>query len=208
MAKGMKAHEACVQVTTETFKKHSRVVFDGDGYADSWPIEAAKLGLPNFSSTPKALIGADQETIYTRTKVMKADECNARINVALENYIKTKQIEAKCLVMMSGAYFEPAAQQALARMGASQAAAKTKVTTRKIERLAALLETIGSSAEKMEGQLAHEESDLKKEATFMDDVVNVTMAEMRVAADELEGLCTPEEWKLPTYSEMIFIQHE
>lgn len=33
-----------------------------------------------------------------------------------------------------------------------------------------------------------------------------TMDSIREAADEIEDLCTPSEWNLPTYHEMLFIQ--
>ena len=39
----------------KTIKEHKRIIFNGDGYADSWPIEAAKRGLLNYKTTVEAL---------------------------------------------------------------------------------------------------------------------------------------------------------
>ena len=42
-------------VTAEILRQHRRVVFNGNGYSEEWQEEAARRGLPNFKSTPKAL---------------------------------------------------------------------------------------------------------------------------------------------------------
>jgi len=36
--------------------------------------------------------------------------------------------------------------------------------------------------------------------------VNAALEGMREAADQLEDLCTPEEWNLPSYMDMLLIQ--
>ena len=39
----------------ETYKKHKRIIFNGNGYDDAWVEEAEKRGLYNLKSTPDAL---------------------------------------------------------------------------------------------------------------------------------------------------------
>ena len=46
----------------------------------------------------------------------------------------------------------------------------------------------------------------RAQATYIDDQVCPTMDAIRVAADAIEDLCTVEEWNLPTYHELLFIQ--
>lgn len=179
-------------VVVETFSTHYRVIFNGDGYSEDWVVEAATRGLPNFRSTPKALLNANMHDIYTRTEVMSSSEVDARKNVLLENYIKQKQIEARCLVQMASKYFVPAGQKALARMGAAEAVASVPQTAATIKRVGALLSTMLGQQAELKKQLAHS-GDLKEEATFIDEKVCATMDAIRAAADELEDLCTPSE---------------
>jgi len=202
---GMNAEKAIRDVVVDTLTKHYRVIFNGDGYSPAWVEEAAKRGLPNFRSTPQALLGADMETIYRRTGVLSTPEVDARKNVLLENYIKARSIEARCLVQMTGKYFVPAGQLALARMGASQAVTSVPEVAATLKRVGGLLSAMLSGQAELKKQLKHT-GELGEEATFIDETVSKTMDSVRAAADELEDLCTIAEWKLPTYHELLFIQ--
>ena len=42
-------------IIRETYKKHSRVIFNGNNYSEAWPKEAAKRGLPNVTNAVDAL---------------------------------------------------------------------------------------------------------------------------------------------------------
>jgi len=137
--------------------------------------------------------------------VMSAAEVDARKSVLLENYVKAKTIEVRCLNQMVSKYFVPAAQKALARMGAGQAIAMVPEVAATIQRLSSLLGTLLSQQAELKKQLKHT-GDLAEEATFIDETVCGTMDRIREAADEIEDLCTPAEWNLPTYHEMLFIQ--
>ena len=39
----------------KTIKEHKRIIFNGDGYDESWVAEAEKRGLSNLKTTPDAL---------------------------------------------------------------------------------------------------------------------------------------------------------
>jgi len=202
---GVKKEEAVRHVVVDTLTKHYRVLFNGDGYSPEWVKEAATRGLQNFRTTPKALLGANMEEIYVRTAVMTSAEVDARRNVQLENYVKAKTIEGRCLTQMASKYFVPAGQMALARMGAGQAVAAVPEVAASIQRLSSLLSTVLGQQAALKKQLKHT-GDLAEEATFIDDVMCGTMERLREAADEMEDLCTPCEWNLPTYHEMLLIQ--
>ena len=47
---------------------------------------------------------------------------------------------------------------------------------------------------------------LAEEATHIDDKACKTMDNLRAAADGIEDMCTVEEWSLPTYEDLLFIQ--
>merc|ERR1719189_762082 len=144
---GVKEDIAIKQMVIETMEKHSRVIFNGNGYEQEWVDEAAKRGLPNYTSTAKALIGVDQRPIYTQTGTMTDDEVNARKHIALERFINTKRVEVKCMVKMAASNFIPSAQKTLVRMNAARSVAKdvgrtTDTFDKTIGRLCELHDTI------------------------------------------------------------------
>ncbi|MFR5794395.1 MAG: hypothetical protein ACLUI3_01670 [Christensenellales bacterium] len=60
---------------------HRRILFNGNGYSEEWPLEAARRGLLNLRSTPEALIHYTDEKnvalfarhgVYTRTEIQSA----------------------------------------------------------------------------------------------------------------------------------------
>jgi glutamine synthetase len=54
--KAQKGLEAAVnEVVVDLFKKHQRILFDGNGYASEWHAEAARRGLPNVRNAVDAI---------------------------------------------------------------------------------------------------------------------------------------------------------
>ena len=84
----------------KTIKEHTRIIFNGDGYADSWPIEAAKRGLLNYKTTVEALphfIDKKNIDLFTSHNVFTEKEMISRTEILLETYSKTINIEALTL---------------------------------------------------------------------------------------------------------------
>ena len=55
VAAGTDFDTAVQNLLTEIITDHGAVVFNGDGYSDEWPIEAAERGLPTCKTTLDAL---------------------------------------------------------------------------------------------------------------------------------------------------------
>ena len=55
VANGQTPRDAAMTVIRDIFKKHRRIIFDGNGYSSEWVTEAAKRGLPNYAATPDVL---------------------------------------------------------------------------------------------------------------------------------------------------------
>merc|ERR1712100_924283 len=49
---GLSPRDAVAQV----LKENNRAIFNGNGYSDEWPVEAAERGLLNLKNTPEALL--------------------------------------------------------------------------------------------------------------------------------------------------------
>ncbi|MBF01417.1 glutamine synthetase III [Flavobacterium coralii] len=98
--KGMKKDDAIFNVLREYIKQTKNILFEGDGYSDEWEQEAAKRGLSNNKTTPKALKAKVSEkslALFQELKVMNHVEVEARYEIELEEYTKKIQIEGRVL---------------------------------------------------------------------------------------------------------------
>ena len=92
-----KFDDALKTLLVKIIKEHKRVIFNGNGYSQEWVEEAARRGLPNFKSTVDCVPHyADPKNVALLEKfgVLSEKEINARMEVLLENYAKTINIEA------------------------------------------------------------------------------------------------------------------
>lgn len=92
------------KIIKESFTKHRRIIFNGNGYSKEWPIEAEQRGLLNLKTCVDAYpYFTEQKNIdlFTRFGVMSENELYARKEIMFETYYKTVEIEAKTMVDMA-----------------------------------------------------------------------------------------------------------
>ena len=90
---------------------HRRILFNGNGYSEEWPLEAARRGLLNLRSTPEALIHYTDEknvALFARHGVYTRTEIQSRQDINMEEYAKIIHIEALTLIDMLGKLIVPA----------------------------------------------------------------------------------------------------
>ncbi|MGV3461034.1 MAG: glutamine synthetase III [Flavobacterium sp.] len=111
-SKGMKKDDAIFNILREYIKQTKAILFEGDGYSDAWEQEAAKRGLSNFKTTPKALkakVSKESLKLFEEMGVMNHVEVEARYEIELEEYTKKIQIEGRVLGDISRNHVIPTA---------------------------------------------------------------------------------------------------
>ena len=202
-AKGKKRDEAVLEVVKGVWKKHKRIIFDGDGYSDAWHMEAAKRGLANLRTTPDALpwlVEKQTIAVFERYEVLSERELQSRFEVAVEQYSTKLNIEAETAASMARTMILPAAVRYLSEIkaaGLTPMATELKGTIDAFIKALKLLENANANHPSVEG-LEH--------AKYMRDKVIPAMDATRAVADELEGLVADDLWPLPKYQEMLFIK--
>jgi glutamine synthetase len=213
---GRKLQSAVKTLLQKIVRENKRIIFNGNGYSDEWPKEAARRGLLNLRDTVDALpelVGPEVVRIFEKYRVLNEREIHARHEVAVETYNKTINIEGQLMVLMANRYILPAAFQYQKQVAESVAAVRaaggtsregkralTRLTTltdqfkKRTDRLAALLEPNG-----------HNGSAGRHALHFRDKVVPA-MAALRDTGDELETIIPHDLWPLPSYREMLFIK--
>jgi glutamine synthetase len=202
-AKGKKRDEAVLEVVKGVWKKHKRIIFDGDGYSEAWHKEAAKRGLANLRTTPDALpwlVEKQTIAVFERYEVLSERELESRFEVAVEQYSTKLNIEAETAASIARTMILPAAVRYLSEVkaaGLTPMATELKGTVDAFIKALKVLEKVNANHPSVEG-LEH--------AKYMRDKVIPAMDATRAVADELEGLVADDLWPLPKYQEMLFIK--
>lgn len=191
---------------------HRRILFNGNGYSEEWPREAARRGLLNLRSTPEALIHYTDEknvALFARHGVYTRTEIQSRQDINMEEYAKIIHIEALTLIDMLGklivpacaAYSKQLAEGVAAKAGigvdAPAEAAQVRLLT---EKTAELIER----TERLKAVVAAEPEALNARAMYEHEAVIPAMEAARQIADDLEGRVGKEYWPMPSYADLLF----
>ncbi len=199
----------------ELYKKHKRIVFNGNGYALDWIEEAQKRGLPNLTSSVDALTHLDDPQyikLCEKHGVFSAVELKSRKDIYLRTYAEQLHIEATVMVRMARQMAIPAAMQYLDRTLHVLTAQQNLSWEPRMQRTAAQhlseeCEAALQALDRLESHLAalddHALSALDH-ARYYRDVIVGDMQQLRVHIDILEELTDASLWPYPSYENMLF----
>ena len=196
----------------EVFTAHERIIFNGNGYDQSWVEEAEKRGLSNLVSTADAIPHyADRKNVdlYVGNGIYTEEEVMARYRIHVENYCATISIEAHTMDDMIRRQILPAvsafAAELCRRMGDLKAAEVPVVyETRTCSHLAILTDALLEATEELEKHLSEVPEVPEEAMRYYHDVIVQDMAQARDAADRLEAITDEKYWPFPGYSRLLF----
>ena len=200
----------------KTIKEHKRIIFNGDGYDESWVAEAEKRGLSNLKTTPDALahmLDKKNVDLFTSHKVFTLEEFTARHEVRLENYCKIINIEALTMLDMVRKDILPAMSGYSAQLGDAVAKkiavlpdADCSYEKDSLKMLTALIGAAHRTVKKLEQDLLTSKSvdDMAELAEFYKSTILDDMRALRIAVDEMETVSSAEAWPYPSYGELLF----
>lgn len=209
--------DALHQMIRKTIKDHKSIIFNGNGYDDTWIKEATeKRGLLNYRTTPDCmphLLDKKNVQMLTSHKVFSEAELKSRCEIMLDNYCKTVLIEANTMIDMANTEIAPAVSAytlELANTAAAKKAVDASIScnyeTGLLKKLARLEDQIAVKADALEDAVmkVQEASDIEAEAYMIRDVVLSKMGALRVACDEAETMTAKKYWPFPTYGDLLF----
>lgn len=204
-------------ILQEIVKKHSRVIFNGNGYSDEWVAEAEKRGLPNIRTTIesiKALIAEKNLAVMEKHGVLSRVEMQSRYEISLEHYIKTINIEALTMIEIAKRQILPAAIKFATKLADSINSVKATGVAADVSAQSELLSDASSLTASLKKQISVLEASVEKaqslhgetfdQAHFYRFDVFEKMGDLRAVADKLEAIVDADIWPLPTYGDMIF----
>ncbi len=203
------------KLISDTFKKHSRILFSGNSYSAQWEKEAEARGLSNFKTAPDAYAHFTDEKnikLFGKFGVMSETEMRSRREIFFESYRKIKNIEARTMLEMTARDFIPAVSKYIGQLSesvnAKLAVSKTiNVSAERdiIEKLSDLLsatyDTYGALERAEKIALAKSDEDA---AFYYKTAIIPKMDALRKNVDAMEILTAREMWPIPTYGDIIF----
>lgn len=200
----------------DTFCKHRRIIFNGDGYSSEWRDEAEKRGLLNLENTAQALpllSRPENIALFARQGIFNETEVKCREEIRLENYCKTVHIESRTLLQMIKRDVIPAISrytgdlcECICNKKSANAGIDCSVEENLAERLSeknAQLFTLSNvlSSAKKEAKRIENVSD---KAVFYHDKVLSVMNQIRDITDKVEKEVERGYWPYPTYGDLLF----
>ena len=200
----------------DTIAAHKRVIFNGNGYTDEWVEEAEKRGLYNLKSTPDAVPHFTDDKnvkLFTEHKIYTESELHSRVEIWLENYYKTINIESNTMSEMVQKDVLPAVFSYMEQLASTANLKKAVAADISTSSEAALLTKLSDLSGKMMDGIAKLKADTAEAAAKEDvlecsrayqQVVLADMDELRAAADEAETLIPEALLPYPTYGKLLF----
>ena len=206
--------KAVEEYTAKLMKEHARIVFNGNGYSEEWPIEAEKRGLPNCRSIVDAIPALVDDTtvaMYEKFNILSKAELEARKEILFEQYAGVRNIEALTMVEMSNRIIMPAVTKYTKDLADTVIAVKEAGADASVQagllgeisaKLAETKKATTALAEIVEEAKAKDDS--KAIAISYKDDVMAAMAALRKPVDELEVIMPKEVWPMPTYGDLVY----
>ena len=207
---------AAIAYIKDDLRKHQRIIFNGNGYSDEWPVEAERRGLANHPTTADALpCFIDQKSIdlFGEFNVLSEVEVRSRYEVKLEKYNKLLNIEARTMKRMVRRFFLPAINSFAADVAKDIAQVKAALPSADQSFQEKKLQTVVDGTKRVEEALdalntAHlanvEIADQQERANDNAHHVIPLMDELRAAIDAMEIVVDDNHWPVPTYNEILF----
>lgn len=204
------------EIIKDTINDHSRIIFNGNNYAEEWVEEAKKRGLLNLRSTADALpyyISDANITLFEKYNVLTKTEVHSRYEIQLENYCKQLHIEALTMVDMIKKDILPAACSYMKDISKEAINKKQLCADICCELEETLLKKLSSlTSDLYKKMLVLEETvvpekefkDVLEQAKYYRNTVFAEMEATRVIADEIESLVGAKYWPYPTYGDLLF----
>jgi glutamine synthetase len=218
--KGEKKEIAIMHVIREYIVASEKILFEGDGYSESWEKEAEKRGLPNVKTTPLALDGMvtdKAKQLFHSCGIYTHSELEARHEIELEKYIKKIQIEGRLMGELATSHILPPSiryQNLLASniKGLKDAGLTEAAFSNQKQILDKISEHINKASDLVEKMIEarkicnNMEDTRTKAIAYQSQVKDAFFDAIRYHADKLELLVDDQNWYLPKYRELLFLR--
>ena len=193
---------------------HWKILFNGNGYDQSWIKEAESRGLKNYRTTPDAMehyLDKKNVRLYTQMGIYTESEMQSHFDIKLEKYCQVLNIEVETMLKMVSKNIIPSAFKYM------NVIADTEFKMQRVfnlcdaginmlKKLNNLINELDINSEKlfaMHEELKAIDSIMEKAKTYAVKIIP-QMEKVRETADSIEVLLGEEYKPFPSYEDLLF----
>ena len=199
---------AAMDVIKDIFKKHQRIIFNGNNYSEEWVAEAAKRGLPNIGNTVlaiKEIIAEKNKLVFEKMGVLNEKEIESRYEILLDNYTKTINVEALTLIDITERQLLPAVLGYALKLSEIADKAGSKTAKARLAKLNELIDAMDAALASLKSAVASAEGkDAFETALKFRETVVSGMDKLRAVIDTTEPIIPADVWPVPVYTDLLF----
>jgi glutamine synthetase len=207
--------QRAIMLLKDIFRETKRVRFEGNNYSEDWHREAKKRKLPNARNTPAALDAyLEKEVIdlMEKNRILTERELRAKVEIKLETYTKTKEIEYKTAVNIGRTLVLPALAKQMTQTGGAAAALKasgvlSSALIDDVKALETLYVDIRNAVTHLEKTVQQGEAvkDHHERAKFLAESGEAALIALRRLVDQAEEITANEFWPMAKYQELLTV---
>ena len=206
-------HAETRRIISDVFKKHSRIIFNGNNYTEDWRREAKTRGLLNLDNSVDAINVMTEEkniALFEKFGVLSRTECMAHHEILLESYSKIISIEAATMLEMARREILPACVAYTGSVAADLVNVKSagfyslamsemlKKLTEGTDNISSFIDELAAISQDIQSY-----SDENERASYCRDHVVPAMKRLRDVCDCMETVVDRQYWPIPTYTDLI-----
>ena len=203
------------EIIVNSYKKHHRIIFNGNGYSDEWVKEARKRGLASEETSNTALrkmIDKDVLELTQEIGMLSEHESIARYNAYAERYVTQLSIESRTLINIANKNILPSGIK-FANLLADHIEKNSKYGKAFIKEQEELLKEVLANITALRKEVkslekeinrVKNESKLEKQTDLAKEKLVTGLEALRVPCDNLERIVDEEFWNFPTYTDLLF----
>ena len=206
-----------VKQIIENITNHSRIIFNGNSYDESWVKEAKARGLIDYKNSVECysrLLDEKNIKLFEDNSVLSKTELKVRYETYMQTYINDCVTEAKTLLDICLKQVVPNIENYINKTIDSltkieKFGSKNKVANKNLK---ILIEKQNSLVEKIEElrqviNLLKQKEDLTEKAKFCQETIQKSMLAVREIYDEIEFVLPEENKPFPNYDDLLFLNN-
>ncbi len=209
--------QALNELIKRELNAHWRIIFNGNGYDESWIKEAEKRGLLNLHTLPEAMehyLDPKNVKMFMDLGIYNKTEIESHYEIKLEKYCQVLNIEVQTMLEMINKDILPAAFRYMRDVSKTAIDLEAvlpgvKCTAEKnlLMTLSGLTDELAQNAENLcQKHIQTKEcQDYMSEAKSYAQNVLPAMAETRAVADQIESLLGEDYKPYPSYEDLLFL---
>ena len=215
LEKSKNVYEDAQKLIISLIEKHSKIIYNGNGYSESWVEEANRRELKDIKSSPEALKAfIDEKSIklFNKYNIYTEKETKSRYKIKMNKYSSWIDIEAHTMLTITKTEILPTGLEFSNKMvkdiiNLKELKMNSEAETKILENTREIINNLYKNMEKLENKLktARKIEDFEEKAIYYKEEIIMSMNELRKDVDSLELIIPKDMWPMPTYSD-IFLE--